>query len=212
MIFIAILGVKDIKQPNIAARSTPNIAERRNISEFYNNTIQKVDECKTKCHELANCSWPDICECPPGYEGDGKNICRIPRPHAYNAKLIKYDNNTKHVDVKYTGVIAAFEPKNVFCKIGNQISKALYYEYQHVVCDGTDGYFGQQVAVGFEKDQFGDTTIVGISSIFTEFVLFGLIAFLVSCLGVFMYYFKNDNKQQKKFYDETPLVSEIGVK
>lgn len=158
---------------NFSLEKVPDVPDHSELS-----ALMKNFSCKDKCHELATCSWPGFCHCPPGYEGDGVNMCRVPQPYSYKVELIKLENNKQIVNVTYTGVSISFKVEKVYCKIGDTITKAISYTYQHVVCDATNAKTGDEVSLAFEENNFGDPAVIGLSSDIGPFAFFGI------CLGV----------------------------
>ncbi|EAX88070.1 hypothetical protein TVAG_143820 [Trichomonas vaginalis G3] len=178
------------------------------ITEFANYNVSKV-KCG-KCHSLAKCVWPGICQCPPGYEGDGTNACNIPTPYSFSYMIGQFpENSTEFINVSYTGVSSRFNITKVYCKIGTQISPAISYGHLYALCNTTYSKKGLEISLSFDGVNFGEGVIIGNSSFYSWYVYVGIGAgIILGIYAIFLLFSSKPGPLAKK--DEViPLTKDV---
>ena len=115
-------------------------------------------KCLEQCHEKAICAPPGKCKCIQGLVGDGKTQCNFPTPQVIDVtpKQISKDSS-ELISVSFT-TSSNYTALSGFCKIGNQIQKAISVTENNVMkCNPPKSTISaQRVSISFDNVTFSE--------------------------------------------------------
>lgn len=192
----------------LARISESNIRLSNNLKQITKNNFTDV-KCD-KCHDLAHCIWPGICQCPPGYEGNGIQACKIPTPYSFQYKLGRFaENSTVYMNVSYTGVSSKFNITQVFCKIGNMSLPAINFGHQYAICNTTYSKHGLEISLSFDNIHFGEGIVIGNSFLSGWFSFIGIGLGIIIGIAALILLFTTKSGPLAKKDEVIPLTRDI---
>jgi len=168
-------------------------------------------KCQKICHSYANCSFPGICVCNDGYQGDGITKCKPILPHITKVNPSEGYSGTV-VNVSFEN-IGNYSLERAFCRFGALIIETSYVRKGYLLCSAPfrSKSITVPLAISFDAIKWSNEDVVfqymHKESFMSFFPKIFMIVTFTCLIGFLIYsYMTGSFRKSEKDDEEVPFV------